>query len=75
MSIEVWFAFALASTVLLVIPGPTVKLVVGHALNRGRAAGWARAPGVALGDFTAMTLSLLGAGAMLATSATLLPIG
>ncbi len=71
MVVEVWFAFALASTALLVIPGPTVMLVVGHALNRGRATGWASVPGVALGDFTAMTLSLLGAGAILATSATL----
>ncbi|MEP4377562.1 MAG: LysE family translocator [Alphaproteobacteria bacterium] len=69
MSFELWFAFALASTALLAVPGPTVMLVVSYALNRGRVSGWATVPGVALGDFTAMTLSLLGAGAILAASA------
>ncbi len=53
------------------IPGPTVTLVVSHALAGGRRTGVATVPGVALGDFTAMTISLLGAGAVLATSATL----
>ncbi len=28
MTLEIWLAFAAASTVLLVIPGPTVLLVV-----------------------------------------------
>jgi len=45
-------------------------LVVSYALGRGRATGWASVPGVTLGDFTAMTASLLGAGALLAASAT-----
>ncbi|MEM8699037.1 MAG: LysE family translocator, partial [Pseudomonadota bacterium] len=71
MTIEVWLAFALASAALLAIPGPTVMLVVSYALGHGRRSGWATVPGVTLGDFTAMTLSLLGAGAILATSATL----
>lgn len=71
MSLEVWIAFAVASAVLLAIPGPTVMLVVSYALGRGRFTGWATVPGVALGDFTAMTISLLGAGAVLAASATL----
>lgn len=71
MSLELWFAFVVASCVLLVIPGPTVMLVVSTALARGRASAWATVPGVALGDFTAVTASLLGAGAVLAASATL----
>lgn len=71
MSVEIWLAFALASAVLVAIPGPTVLLVVSYALGRGRDTAWATAPGVALGDFLAMTLSLLGAGAVLATSAVL----
>ena len=71
MSLEIWIAFVLASSVLLAIPGPTVLLVVSAALGRGRATGWATVPGVALGDFTAMTVSLVGAGAVLAASATL----
>lgn len=70
MTLEIWLAFALASAALLAIPGPTVMLVVSYALGRGRATGWATVPGVALGDLTAMTVSLLGAGAVLAASAT-----
>ena len=70
MPLELWIAFALASAALLAIPGPTVMLVVSYALGRGRVTGWASVPGVTLGDFTAMTASLLGAGALLAASAT-----
>ena len=71
MSPEIWLAFAGASALLLAIPGPTVLLVLSYALARGRMAALPMAAGVAAGDFTAMTLSLLGVGALLATSATL----
>lgn len=71
MPIELWLAFAAASTALLAVPGPTVMVVVSYALGQGRATGWVTVPGVTLGDFTAMTVSLLGAGAVLAASATL----
>lgn len=74
MSLEAWLAFVGATLVLLAIPGPTVTLVVGYALAKGRASALATALGVALGDFTAMTLSLLGLGALLAASATLFTI-
>jgi threonine/homoserine/homoserine lactone efflux protein len=66
---ESWLAFAAASTILLVIPGPTVLLVVSYALGQGWRTALPTAVGVALGDFTAMTLSMLGVGALLATSA------
>lgn len=71
MSVELWLAFVFASAALLAIPGPTVMLVVSYALGHGRRTGWATVPGVTLGDFTAMTVSLLGAGAIVAASATL----
>ena len=74
MSFETWVAFAAASSVLLVIPGPTVLLVVSYALGQGWRTALPMAIGVALGDFTAMTLSMLGLGALLATSATLFTI-
>jgi threonine/homoserine/homoserine lactone efflux protein len=74
MSFETWLAFAAASSVLLVIPGPTVLLVVSYALGQGWRTALPVAIGVALGDFTAMTLSMLGLGALLATSATLFTI-
>ena len=71
MTFETWAAFAAASSILLVIPGPTVLLVVSYALGQGWRTALPMAIGVALGDFTAMTLSMLGLGALLATSATL----
>ena len=71
MTIAPWLAFAVASAILLVIPGPTVLLVVSYALGQGWRAALPVAVGVALGDLTAMTLSLLGIGALLAASATL----
>jgi threonine/homoserine/homoserine lactone efflux protein len=71
MSIETWLAFTAASAVLLVIPGPTILLVISYALGRGMRVALPVAVGVALGDFTAMTLSMLGVGALLATSAVL----
>ena len=74
MTFETWAAFAAASSILLVIPGPTVLLVVSYALGQGWRTALHMAVGVALGDFTAMTLSMLGLGALLATSATLFTI-
>jgi threonine/homoserine/homoserine lactone efflux protein len=71
VTIAPWLAFAAASAILLMIPGPTVLLVVSYALGQGWRAALPVAIGVALGDFTAMTLSLLGIGALLAASATL----
>lgn len=35
MTFETWIAFVAASAVLLVIPGPTILLVVSYALGRG----------------------------------------
>ena len=70
MTLDLWLAFVLATLVLLVIPGPTVLLVVGYALRYGRRSAWGTVPGVALGDLTAITLSMAGLGALLAASAT-----
>lgn len=70
MTFETWAAFAAATAVLLVIPGPTILLVISYALGQGWRTAFPMAVGVALGDFTAMTLSMLGVGALLATSAT-----
>ncbi len=71
MTFEAWITFAAATAVLLVIPGPTILLVVSYALGQGWRTAFPMAVGVALGDFTAMTLSMLGVGALLATSATI----
>jgi threonine/homoserine/homoserine lactone efflux protein len=71
MAFETWLAFTAAAAVLLVIPGPTILLVVSYALGQGWRTVLPMAVGVALGDFTAMTLSMLGIGALLMASATI----
>jgi threonine/homoserine/homoserine lactone efflux protein len=71
MPLDLWLAFVAASTALLLIPGPTVLLVLSYALSKGRSVAVASASGVALGDLVAMTASLAGLGALVATSATL----
>ena len=74
MPFEQWLAFAAASAVLLVIPGPTVLLVVTYALTYGRRTALATVAGVGCGDLVAMTASLAGLGVLLAASAELFTI-
>ena len=69
MSIESWIAFAAASAVLLIIPGPTILTVISYSMAHGRRANVPLVAAVALGDSTALVVSLLGLGALLATSA------
>ncbi|MBX3598065.1 MAG: LysE family translocator [Rhizobiaceae bacterium] len=71
MTFETWLAFCAASAVLLIIPGPTILLVVSYGLGQGLRTAVPTAIGVAIGDFTAMTLSMLGVGALLAASASI----
>lgn len=71
MGLELWLAFVAATLVVLVIPGPTILLVLSYALTQGRRVAVGMALGVALGDLVAMTASLLGAGALVMASAEL----
>lgn len=74
MLLDNWLAFSAASALMLAIPGPTILLVITYALAHGRRPAAAIVAGVALGDLTAMTASMLGLGVMLATSATLFTV-
>ncbi|MBW1648868.1 MAG: LysE family translocator [Deltaproteobacteria bacterium] len=74
MSAELWIAYLLAVTIVLIIPGPTIILVVSQAVTCGRRSVVPLAAGVVLGDFTAMTLSLLGLGAVMSASAALFTV-
>jgi threonine/homoserine/homoserine lactone efflux protein len=69
MSIQLWLAFVAASAVLLVIPGPTILTVMSYSMAHGRRANVPLVAAVALGDSTALVVSLLGLGALLAASA------
>ena len=74
MNMELWIPFVLAATLLLIIPGPTILLVISQAVAHGRRSVVPLVIGVILGDFTAMTLSLLGLGALMSASAALFTI-
>jgi len=69
ISFQLWLAFAAAAAVVIAIPGPTTLMVTGHAMSSGSRVALASLVGVALGDFTAIACSVLGFGAVLATSA------
>jgi threonine/homoserine/homoserine lactone efflux protein len=69
MSLHTYLAFILASGILVVIPGPTVLTVISYSLSHGPKASIPLTAAVALGDSTALAMSLLGLGAVLAASA------
>ena len=69
MTWPLYLAFIAAASVLLVIPGPTVLMVVGYSLAEGRRKNWPLVAGVVLGDAVALTCSVAGLGAVLAASA------
>jgi len=74
MNMELWIPFVLAATLILIIPGPTILLVISQAVTHGRRSVVPLVIGVILGDFTAMTLSLLGLGALMSASAALFTV-
>jgi threonine/homoserine/homoserine lactone efflux protein len=74
MTIDVWITFAIAAEIILVIPGPTILLVVSQAIAHGRRSVVPLVAGVLLGDFTAMSLSMMGLGAVMSASAALFTV-
>lgn len=68
MHLETWLAYALASFVLCVIPGPSVLLITGQALSKGMRSALICISGEILGGACLMALSLLGVGALIATA-------
>jgi len=69
MSIDLWLAFVAASALLLIMPGPTILAVISYSMAQGRRARLPLVAAVALGDSTALVVSILGLGTLLATSA------
>lgn len=69
MTLPLYLAFIAAAVFLLIIPGPTVLMVVGYGLAEGRKNNWPLIVGVALGDALALACSVAGLGAVLAASA------
>lgn len=71
MALDLWLSFTLACVVLTLIPGPSVLLVIGLSVTRGKKAALMCIAGDVLGGIVLMGLSFLGVGAILATSAAL----
>ena len=69
MALDHWLAFLAATAVLLTTPGTTTLLLISYSLGHGRRLAPAIITGVALGDFSAMTASMAGLGAILLASA------
>ena len=61
-------AFALASVVIIVIPGPSVLFVIGRSIALGRRAGVLSVVGNALGTIPAVLAVAFGVGAIVASS-------
>ncbi|MDH3218532.1 MAG: LysE family translocator [Gammaproteobacteria bacterium] len=74
MPLELWLAYVVTSMIVLAIPGPTILLVLSYSVTHGRQATLPLVTGVALGDSVAITLSLIGLGTLLATSALMFTI-
>ncbi|WP_374832812.1 LysE family translocator [Paenochrobactrum pullorum] len=70
MNYHLWFGFIAASIVVGIVPGPGVLSIVGYAISSGTRTALASVAGMAVGNLFAMTLSLAGVGALLASSAT-----
>ncbi len=66
--IENLLAFALASIVIIVIPGPGVLFVIGRSIALGRRAGILSVLGNSLGNIPAILLVAFGVGAIVASS-------
>ena len=67
MPLETWLTYAIVTSSFLLIPGPTILLVISYSLIRGRQAVFALLLGVGLGDVVAMLLSFIGVGLLLQT--------
>ena len=74
MDFEIWITFVLASSALMLVPGPAMLFMIGVALNEGFSRALTAVPGLALGLVTSISISLFGAGAVLLASAQLFTI-
>ena len=67
MPLENWLAYTFVTATFLLIPGPTILLVISYSLIRGRQAVFALLLGVGMGDIVAIILSFIGVGLLLQT--------
>lgn len=71
MNFETWITYVIACAALSIIPGPSVLLITGQALTKNLRAAFICLAGGTVGGVILILLSLLGVGAVLATSSVL----
>jgi threonine/homoserine/homoserine lactone efflux protein len=74
MALETWLGFLLASAAILILPGPTVLLVLSIALSQGRRVALATGAGAVLGGCVTFSAALGGLGAVVLGSAALFTV-
>ena len=68
MSFDIWLAYTVAAFIIIILPGPTILLVVTRSIHHGITAAIPLVIGVFFGDLIAMIGSLLGLGLIVASS-------
>ena len=69
MTLEMYLGYLIAMEIVLLIPGPTVLLVMSYGLSHGKSSTVPVVFGVTMGDICAMVCSLAGLGVVLSVSA------
>ncbi len=60
MSIEIWITYVLACMVIIIVPGPTVTIIIANSVRHGTRAGLANIAGTQLGVGLALLLLIVG---------------
>ncbi len=71
MFFSLWVSFVLASILTISSPGPVVTLLITTSISYGKNIAVSMIPGIFIGDFLVMIISLAGVGALLLSSPTL----
>lgn len=71
MVFSLWVSFVLASILTISSPGPVVTLLITTSISYGKNIAVSMIPGIFIGDFLVMIISLAGVGALLLSSPTL----
>jgi homoserine/homoserine lactone efflux protein len=67
MSLELYLAYVLACFVVVIVPGPTVSLIVANSITHGTRAGMLNVAGTQLGLGTMMLIVLVGLTSLIET--------
>lgn len=74
MIFSLWVSFVLASILTISSPGPVVTLLITTSISYGKNTAISMIPGIFIGDFLVMIISLAGVGALLLSTPTLYTI-